>query len=357
MHMTDVDEGTVYLFECGVQGIQQLELTVSEIRAFVQKEQNAAQRTAAHAVERVPGINANPPNLTNCYNDYWSNIYNQPDASLPQAFAKAIKDATDLRVLLSDSPIHKRLFGSNAPSASLARYVFSSGTFGRYGDTGFRDQIEALNTLFSVFPGTSGYNDLQRISAAAERVARAETQAEKAREESVRFQLEGEARLLRIQEIFTAEASTQQPSRYWNKVKEDTAFAARLWLAAFAAAIAVPLVFLVISWDHITAILATLSSGTQGLGLASAIVVAAPFIAYGWFLKHLSRGYIQNYQISADAGYRSVLSTTFVGLAKEVNLNIGDAERAILLNALSRPVPPHQGDDGPPAGILEFLKK
>jgi len=90
--------------------------------------------------------------------------------------------------------------------------------------------------------------------------------------------------------------------------------------------------------------------------LAGVAAVTIPALLYAWLLKNVGRVFIQNLSLADDAAHRRALVLTYLGLAENPKLEIKDQERALILNALFRPVPPHTGDDGPPSGLLELIK-
>ena len=96
---------------------------------------------------------------------------------------------------------------------------------------------------------------------------------------------------------------------------------------------------------------------TCGISVASLVVFTVPVLAYGWLLKHVSRIFAQNLLIASDAEHRRVMAITFLGLAKRKSVGIAEQDRALILNALFRPAPTSPQEEGPPLGLLEFIKK
>jgi hypothetical protein len=82
-----------------------------------------------------------------------------------------------------------------------------------------------------------------------------------------------------------------------------------------------------------------------------------PALFYAWLLKNISRVFIQNLNLADDADHRRSLALTYMGLLQDEKRPTTDQDRAIVLNALFRPIPPHTGDEGPPSGLIELIKK
>lgn len=146
----------------------------------------------------------------------------------------------------------------------------------------------------------------------------------------------------------------EAPATYWETVGREARNRSWMWLGGFCAAVAVPVVATICLWSPFSAALATFL-GESGIG--GGVLISFFALAYGWFLKHLSRGFVQNLQIADDAHQRRVMVMTYLGLAKESSTEISSNERALILNALFRPVPPSTADDGPPAGLLDLINK
>src|SRR5882757_5918605 len=67
--------------------------------------------------------------------------------------------------------------------------------------------------------------------------------------------------------------------------------------------------------------------------------------------------FIQNLNLADDAAHRRSLALTYMGLLQNEKHPASDQDRAIILNALFRPIPPQTNDEGPPAGLIELIRK
>jgi hypothetical protein len=95
-------------------------------------------------------------------------------------------------------------------------------------------------------------------------------------------------------------------------------------------------------------------NGNMSLGGIAAITI--PAIFYAWLLKNLSRLFIQSHNLADDAAHRRALAMTYLGLADNQHLSVSEQERALILNALFRPIPQHGVDEGPPSGLLDLIR-
>jgi hypothetical protein len=110
-------------------------------------------------------------------------------------------------------------------------------------------------------------------------------------------------------------------------------------------------------WEGIAGTITRVTTSGGNISLGGVAAVSVPAVLYLWVLKNISRIFQQRLMLADDAGHRRLLTMTYLGLAKEPRLSITDNDRALILNALFRPIPPHAGDDGPPAGLLDLIKK
>jgi hypothetical protein len=85
-------------------------------------------------------------------------------------------------------------------------------------------------------------------------------------------------------------------------------------------------------------------------------MITIPALFYAWFLKNVSRMFVQNLTLADDAAHRRALAITYLGLAENPKLSISEQDRALILNALFRPILGQSSDEGPPAGLLELIK-
>ncbi len=97
--------------------------------------------------------------------------------------------------------------------------------------------------------------------------------------------------------------------------------------------------------------------GQGTFNLTAVAIITLPALLYGWFLKNISRIFVQQMNLADDASHRRALAITWLGLVADKKFDLSKEERALVLNAMFRPVPPNAQEEGPPAGLMEMMKK
>lgn len=161
-----------------------------------------------------------------------------------------------------------------------------------------------------------------------------------------------------LHELYEKHLILQGPSRHWQKVASMGNRYAFFALVAFVVLLAAPAILIWAEWSAVSGYIDHVLDITKGtISVASLVVFTVPVLAYGWLLKHVSRIFAQNLLIASDAEHRRVMAITFLGLAKRKSVGIAEQDRALILNALFRPAPTSPQEEGPPLGLLEFIKK
>lgn len=286
----------------------------------------------------------------------------------------AIDNAKSLRIILSEGIIAKTALDSlsnkrysedgheyiqsiNFEDAYLALICYSQEIYAA--ETQGRQAVQAaqLERAMAVVRFHPAANHMLSRARLDETLSLARTQEKQSRDFLVEARGELGVRLERIrnlEETYGEKLRLEAPATYWEAVGREARNRSWMWLAGFCAAVAVPVGATICLWSPFSAALATFL-GEAGIG--GGVLISFFALAYGWFLKHLSRGFVQNLQIADDAHQRRVMVMTYLGLAKESSTEISSNERALILNALFRPVPPSTADDGPPAGLIDLINK
>lgn len=89
--------------------------------------------------------------------------------------------------------------------------------------------------------------------------------------------------------------------------------------------------------------------------LGGTFLFMIPILAIAWVLRLISRFTMQNLTLADDADQRGVMAETFVKLAGEGHAQ-DEKDRAIILNALFRPLPGTHQEDIQPPNITDLLK-
>lgn len=172
------------------------------------------------------------------------------------------------------------------------------------------------------------------------------------------FEEQQRASLASLHDLYHKQLQTQAAAYFW-KLKGEGASRASWWaLLAFIAATVLPIIFVPwLFWEPIEAFIERMMIASNGVfTLTPVVVLTIPVLGYAWILRQISRIFLQNRTMADDAGYRRVMTMTFLGLTKDKTSGVTDTERAIILNALFRPTPPNTTDEGPPTGLLDILK-
>ena len=112
------------------------------------------------------------------------------------------------------------------------------------------------------------------------------------------------------------------------------------------------------NWDSVSIAVSKISGASNGgFSIAGLAVITVPALLYAWLLKNISRVFIQNLNLADDADHRRSLALTYMGLLQDEKRPATDQDRAIILNALFRPIPPQTADEGPPSGLMDLIKK
>jgi hypothetical protein len=161
----------------------------------------------------------------------------------------------------------------------------------------------------------------------------------------------------KLSDRFRKELPFEKPAAHWRQIARSNNGLVFLYLVLFGALVAVPSLIIYQNWTAVVPAIESLFAKSQGvLPIGPFLLLLIPAAAFGWFLKHISRLFIQSYALAVDAEHRRSLAITYLGLMDYEKTQINDAERAIILNALFRPPPPYSTDDGPPMGLLDLIK-
>lgn len=96
---------------------------------------------------------------------------------------------------------------------------------------------------------------------------------------------------------------------------------------------------------------------TEQTGLITMIPIlkfAIPVLAIAWILRHLSRIIIENLHLMEDAKLRSTIAETYLAINR--NQEVSETEKAIILNALFRPIDGSSHSEIAPPNLEEILR-
>lgn len=370
--MTDLATNTgfdEYVLECPEQGLTRQVLTRHELLRWLGRERTFWEPFGA-TTESTPQYSGQPVDLTHLYNEHLRSIAPLPDGISLEKLREFLAAAGTYRVLIGQSRLGRsvgRLAKSDIVSAHFVATALSKKLV-RIEDPGVRTQTDRYRAFMLTAPAwlsAEDLVDLQNSKDLADSISlEAQERLQSLEEESAArltelrgFQHDMETRLKSLHDLYHKQIQTEAAAKYWEDKSNRSAFIGWFSFLAFGALVALPLY---LGWSHFSEIeswLVKLTAATADkFSLTPIVAISIPFLAYGWILRHLSRVFIQNLALADDASYRRLMTMTFLGLNKDPNSGVTEAERAIILNALFRPAPPNSTDDGPPNGLLDLIK-
>lgn len=162
-----------------------------------------------------------------------------------------------------------------------------------------------------------------------------------------------------LEDVYRNKLTVEEPAISWEKIASRKTTVWMIWLAVFAALVIAPIFVAVYNWQSLSEAVTKITAppGNGSISFAGLAIVTIPGLLYGWLLKNVSRIFIQNLNLANDAAHRRSLALTYMGLLQNEQHPASDQDRAIILNALFRPIPPQTADEGPPAGVIDLIRK
>ncbi len=276
------------------------------------------------------------------------------------ALNRYLEAANNLRILVGQGrlgDIVSTLLSTN--QAETARWIALMLSFEWVGPN---QQINnALTPFRGVFLANPSIYAFRDVTSSAEALSRARSLSNKAdqdRELLDQFIGEKTEIFTKLEDLYRNKLTLEEPALAWQKIANRKTRAWMAWLAIFAGLVAFPLVSAIDNWPVLSEAISklTATTGNGSFSFAGLAVVTVPALLYGWLLKNVSRIFIQNLNLADDAAHRRSLALTYLGLLQNEKHAATDQDRAIILNALFRPIPPQSADEGPPAGVIDLIK-
>lgn len=271
-----------------------------------------------------------------------------------QSFDDFVQSAKDYVLVVGQGHIGqhiKKLISSNHLSqAQWLLVVFSH--------RGEKDSwINPFRAMAIGNPSMLAFGDLSYSASALEKSNQARAQISTAQKKLEGFIAKKTELFDELETLYREKLVIDEPAISWQKVSTAKTTAWRLWLGFFAILVVLPIIGIISFWPEFSGAIVKLASGNNGnFSLSGVAAISVPALLYAWLLKNVSRVFLQNLNLADDAAHRRTLAVTYLGLAENPKLKVPETERAIILNALFRPIPLHGGDEGPPAGLVELIK-
>lgn len=287
-------------------------------------------------------------------------IMNEINKDKVEALQQYISDAGAYLVLVGASPMGQRITRLNALDPNAARLtacVLAPKWLG-VDDSNAGAIVTLFRALAFANPANFGFDNLIVATQASEisQEARDESRASAGKLEI--YIAEKTALFATLEDLYRKQLTLQEPAVSWENVARRKTRIWGCWLFVFAAMVIAPIVAALWSWEQVSVAVAKVTSASNGgFSISGLAIITVPALFYAWLLKNISRVFIQNLNLADDAAHRRSLALTYMGLLQDEKHPASDQDRAIILNALFRPVPPQTNDEGPPAGLIDLIQK
>jgi hypothetical protein len=229
---------------------------------------------------------------------------------------------------------------------------------GAYTDQSANSVLASYRAAAFGHPSFQGGVDVISAKQALAKASAAEKAIDQLKQSLSDYVKQQDAEVSRLSKRYREEIIFDGPAEFWGNTNTSKVTEWKWYLFFFSlvavAPLAVALIFPSAVHNFVNTVTQTDAAGGISLGGVAAITVPALF--YAWLLKNLSRLFIQAHNLADDAAHRRALAIMYLGLADNKDLGMSEQERALILNALFRPLPQHGADEGPPNGLLDLIR-
>lgn len=346
------------------QGLSLTFADPGELEKFLRKESSffAELNSLLEPNLVFAGINLNNIPLANAAIRAFGQMLGEIKNNQFPSFEKYVVCAQALRIVVGQSQLgqHIRLLSGSAdiPSQQQARWMILILCPEWVENEKVGSQVLApLRAALASNPLTTAYGDLNSSSEAlrlASMAAQTSHDAKTQLEEFIRQKTEVFGRL---EQLYRTKLTLDEPALTWKRIAERKTQVWSWWLAVFAVLVAIPIFLAAAGWSAIVDAVGKITAGANGtFSIAGLAAITVPALLYAWLLKNVSRIFIQNLNLADDAAHRRSLALTYMGLLQDEKHPASDQDRAIILNALFRPIPPQTADEGPPSGVIDLIR-
>ncbi|MGE8940651.1 DUF6161 domain-containing protein [Leptospira interrogans] len=228
----------------------------------------------------------------------------------------------------------------------------------RWSNKQVRQLLIPIRAAILTHPAAEGSYRLIDVDEVLSRAHEARDTCDRDSEALKKFIAEKQVQINALEDLYKNKLMLQEPAAMWKRAADMKKYAWWFWLSLFSFLVIGPLYCTVLYWETIFAVIKDVAnSSNSNINIAGIAVISVPLLLYGWLLKNVSRVFVQTMVLSDDALLRHSLAYSFLGLAANKDVGISDNERALILNALFRPLPTSSTvDAGPPSGLLELIK-
>lgn len=268
-----------------------------------------------------------------------------------------VESAKSLQMIVGQGEIgeyiKKLIVKGRIQEAKWITLIFS----GAFTDERDNEALAPFRSLLVVNFALSALGDCKTIVESKKSVIAAKEASEIVAEKFEEFTKQKSTVIDDLENLYREQLTLQNSAKFWAETAKNKGHQWQFALIVFASMIIIPLFVFYFNANAVTDwVLKITSTSSNGFSVSGLAVVSLPAILYGWLLKNVSRIFIQNMLIADDASHRRALAITYIGLAKNQKLAVTDQDRVLILNALFRPTPSNSTDEGPPTGLLEFVR-
>ena len=164
-----------------------------------------------------------------------------------------------------------------------------------------------------------------------------------------------EERMNSLESLYSNKMKLEAPYNYIEKKARNHG-----WVAFFSGSISLtilclPIIFII--YYGVDTPIKTINDISSEKIYIYGIIILSLIGSAAWIIRLISRIYIQNLNLYADAKHRAVLVRLFLALQNEGGVKADEKERVLLLNALFRPIGESKDDDLAPPSLLDLLQK
>lgn len=340
------------------QGISRRFHVASQLEEFFQQERAFFTELQQHVPRTIhwAGVGRNLPNFFSLAFDAFGKLSNSGGQAVLENY---VAKAQDLRILIGQGRLGRLVQGliqeGDGKQAYWMVYILcAEWTASSEFDA---ELFAALRAASAANPAHEGWKDLFSTAQAVDASSEALRVAQTTQKELAEFLQQKRSLVDELEQLYRTKLTIEEPANTWGSIKRWKTLAWIVWLLVFAGLVVLPISVGIEYWSLISDAVVKLTANATGtVSFAGLAVISIPALLYAWLLKNVSRGFIQNLNLADDANHRRSLALTYLGLIQDTKHPPSEQERAIILNALFRPIPPQTIDEGPPAGLIDLVK-
>lgn len=242
----------------------------------------------------------------------------------------------------------------NQENETLLLLIYSRG-IGPFGDP-LQGKLNTYRSLFFFNPFARSVENSVAAKSIVQSASANLVEAKEFLSEAESLYSQKKQELEDLEKAYDEKIALDAPASYWETIERNARNSKWILLCVFITAILVPFVVVISYWQAVIGFWLELFNPSAGnVVLSNIVFVSVPLLAYGWILKHVSRLLLKAVEIESDASFRIMYAKTYLSLKKHSG-ELDEHDRAIVLNALFRPLTSGGSDDGPPIGVVDLLK-